>query len=104
MQKYHVIALARHGSDYHDINPTFKISINLYGNLKIKSLDEILIFMFEKFKQIFRNFRVRIAPKEVKLGNHIAFYGMAYYSLESNLDIEYNICSEIWLINRGIIF
>jgi hypothetical protein len=99
-----LIALSRYSLDYHDINPTFKISINLFGNIKVKSLDEILIYVFQQFKGIFKNFRIRIEPKEVKLDNKIAWYGMAYYSLKSNLGIEFNICSEIWLVHRGAYF
>lgn len=99
-----LLALSRYELDYDDLNPTFKISIKPYGAIKQNALGEILVFIFEQFKSIFKNFRVRIPPKLVQLDNKEAYYGKVYYSIKSTLDIEFHVCSEIWLIHKGFYF
>lgn len=89
---------------YEDLNPSIKINTRPYGNLKGKSLTEILNIIIPQFEKLFANFKVQEGPIEKNLDGLNATYVKFYYSLKTKEGKEYLSCSEMYMIDKGNYF
>ncbi|MBK7959704.1 MAG: hypothetical protein IPK03_17455 [Bacteroidetes bacterium] len=93
--------ISKYKEPYEDLNPSIKINTRPYGNLKGKSLTEILNIIIPQFEKLFANFKVQEGPIEIKLDGITATYIKFYYSLKTKEGKEYLSCSEMYMIDKG---
>ena len=94
------IFLSKFKEPYDDINPSIKINTKPYGNLKGKTLTEIINLILPQFEKMFLNFKIQDSITEIKINEINATYVKFYYTLKTQEGKEFLTSSELYLIDK----
>jgi hypothetical protein len=107
MQKYSsapLVAITKFPEPYDDVNPSFKVMIKPYGDLKGKKPDEIISFVIPQFESVFKDFEVVQKPVDTKVSGISSAYVRMNYNMEIPDGRMFPTTSELWIIPHGDYF
>jgi hypothetical protein len=98
-----LVAIMKYPEPYDDVNPSFKVNIKPFGQLKGTPPTDILKLLTPQFQSIFADFSVVVQPTEVTVSNRAAGYVRLNYSLAAD-GRTFPATSELWIVPRGDYF
>ena len=104
MQKYAtapLVAIMKYPEPYDDLNPSFKVSIKPYGELKGKAPEELINLFIPQLQKIFKDFVLVQAPTEAVVSGMKSAYARMNYTLEIPDGRTFPTTSELWIVPRG---
>jgi hypothetical protein len=107
MQKYAtapLVAMMKYPEPYEDVNPSFKVNIKPYGDLKGKAPEELINMVVPQFQKIFKDFVLVQAPTETTISGMKAAYARMNYTMEIPDGRTFPTTSELWIVPRGDYF
>ena len=107
MQKYTaapLVAMTKFQEPYADVNPSFKVNIKPYGQLKGRQPRELIEILLPQFKKAFKEFEITQPPTEVEISGIQSAYARMNYIMETAGGDSFPITSELWIVPRGDYF
>lgn len=107
MQKYAtapLLSMMKFAEPYEDINPSFKINLKPYGQLKGKQPAELVNLVVSQLKNIFNDFELVQPAIEVEVSGIKSAYTRINYTIEIPDGRSFPTTSEIWVVPRGDYF
>lgn len=107
MQKYAtapLVAMTKFPEPFDDVNPSFKVNIKPYGELKGRPPQEIISLVVPQFQKIFKDFVLVQAPTEVIVSGIKSGYARLNYTMEVPGGRAFPTTSELWIVPRGDYF
>jgi hypothetical protein len=107
MQKYAtapLVAMTKFPEPYDDINPSFKVNIKPYGQLKEKSPTELINLVIPQFQKMLNDFELVQPPIEVDVSGIKSAYARMNYIMQIPDGNSFLITSEIWIVPRSDYF
>jgi hypothetical protein len=107
MQKYSttpLVAMMKFEEPFDDVNPSFKVQIKPYGELKGKSPAELIGLFVPQFEKIFKDFSLVQPPMDVMVSGIKSGYMRMNYSLEIPDGRSFPTSSELWVVPHGEYF
>lgn len=107
IQKYAtapLVAMTKYPVPYDDVNPSFKVNIKPFGNLKGMSPQDIISLVVPQFKNAFQDFVLVQPPTEVVVSGIESAYARMNYTMEIPDGRSFPTTSELWIIPRGDYF
>ena len=106
MQKYAtapLVAITKYKEPIEDVNPSFKVNIKPFGQLKGKKPQELITMLIPQFERTFKSFELAQAPTEVVVSGIRSAYARMNYVMETPGG-SFPITSELWIVPRGDYF
>jgi hypothetical protein len=107
MQKYStapLVAITKFREPYEDVNPSFKVNIKPYGQLRGKKPAELITMLLPQFERVFKDFVLVTPATEVEVSGIKSAYAQVNYVLETPGGDSFPITSELWIVPRGDYF
>ncbi|MGL4342941.1 MAG: hypothetical protein ACRCSZ_11130 [Lactococcus lactis] len=107
MQKYStapLVSMMKFAEPYEDINPSFKIILKPYGQLKGKQTAELLNLSISQFKKVVRDFELVQPAIEVDISGIKSAYARMNYTMEIPDGRSFPTTSELWIVPHGDYF
>lgn len=107
MQKYAtapLVAMTKFSEPFDDVNPSFKVNIKPYGELKGKSPQEIINLVLPQFQKVFKDFVLVQTPIDVVVSGIKSTYARVNYTMEIPDGRNFPTTSELWIVPRGDYF
>lgn len=107
MQKYStapLVAMMKHPEPFDDVNPSFKVNVKPYGDLKGKSPAEILGLLLPQLEKVFKDFTLVQRPTDAMVSGIKSAYARMDYSLEVPDGRTFPTTSELWIVPHGDYF
>lgn len=107
MQKYAtapLVAMTKFPEPFEDVNPSFKVKLKPYGELKGKPPQEIINLVVPQFQKTFKDFVLVQPPTEVVVSGIKSAYARMNYTMELPDGRTFPTTSELWIVPRGDYF
>lgn len=107
MQKYAtapLVAIAKYPEPYDDVNPSFKVNIKPYGDLKGIGPKEIIRLVLPQLQNAFKDFELVQLPTEVSVSGITSAYARMNYTMEISNGRTFPTTSELWIVPHGDYF
>jgi hypothetical protein len=99
-----LVAMTKFPEPYEDLNPSFKVNIKPFGQLKGKAATDIIGLMLPQFQKAFKDFKLVQPPTEVEVSGIKSGYARINYSLQTPDGTVFPTTSELWIVPRGDYF
>ncbi|HXV80700.1 MAG TPA: hypothetical protein VEG60_12555, partial [Candidatus Binatia bacterium] len=99
-----LVAMMRHPEPFDDLNPSFKVQIKPFGQLKGIDPKQILTMMSGQMKSVFKDFSITQAPTNVVVSGIESAYMRINYSLQIPDGRIFPTTSELWIVPKGNYF
>jgi len=99
-----LVIMTKYAIPYDDLNPSFKVSIKPFGNLKDTDAKQILWLFIPQFEKVFKDFKLDQKPMDAKIGGLKAAYLRIHYNLVIPDGTTFPTTSELWIVPRGDYF
>jgi hypothetical protein len=99
-----LVAMTKFPEPYEDLNPSFKVNIKPYGQLKGKQPTELIYLVIPQFTKAFKDFILAQPPVEVKVSGISSAYARMNYTLEAPGFSSLPTTSELWIVPWGDYF
>ncbi len=107
MEKYAtapLVAMTKFPEPYDDVNPSFKVNIKRYGQLKGKQPVELLSLIIPQFQNAFKDFDLVQPPTDVEVSGIRSAYARINSTMQTSDGRSFPTTSEVWIIPRGDYF
>lgn len=107
MKKYAtapLVAMTKFPEPYDDVNPSFKVNLKPYGDLKGMAPQEIISLVVPQFESTFKDFVLVQPPTEVVVSGITSAYARMNYTMEIPDGRTFPTTSELWIVPRGDYF
>ena len=107
MQKYStapLVAMMKYPEPFDDVNPSFKVNLKPYGELRGKSPTEIISLFVPQFSKMFKDFSLVQPPTEAVVSGIKSGYMRMNYALEIPDGRTFPTTSELWIVPHGDYF
>lgn len=98
-----LVAIMKYPEPFEDLNPSLKVNIKPFGQLKGTAATDILELLMPQFAKVFQDFSVVVPPTQATVSGRAAAYTRMNYSLVAD-DRTFPTTSEIWIVPRGDYF
>ena len=99
-----LVAMTKYPEPYDDLNPSFKVNIKPFGELKGQAAKDIIGLMLQQFQKAFKDFKLVQPPTEVEVSGIKSGYARINYSLQTPDGTVFPTTSELWIVPRGDYF
>jgi hypothetical protein len=99
-----LVAITKYKEPFDDVNPSFKINIKPYGQLKGRRPGDLITMLFPQFERAFKSFQLVQAPTNVVVSGIPSAYARMNYVMETPDGGSFPITSELWIVPRGDYF
>ncbi|MEA1988328.1 MAG: hypothetical protein U9N57_03835 [Pseudomonadota bacterium] len=99
-----LVAMMKYPEPFDDLNPSFKVNIKPFGQLKGSDPKKILGLILPQFQKMFQDFNLVQPPTDTTVGNLPAAYMRINYSLAIPDGRTFPTASELWIVPRGDYF
>lgn len=99
-----LVVMTKFLEPYDDLNPSFKVSIKPFGQLKGKTATDIIGLMLPQFQKMFKDFKLVQPPTEVEVSGIKTGYARIDYSLQTPDGSLFPTTSELWIVPHGDYF
>lgn len=99
-----LVAMMKFPEPFDDLNPSLKVNIKPFGQLKGTAPTKILGMLSPQFEKAFQDFKVVAPPALVTVAGIEAGYMRMNYSMLAPDGRSYPTTSELWIIPRGDYF
>ena len=99
-----LVAIMKHPEPFDDLNPSFKVNIKPFGQMKGSGPKEILTILSGQFEKLFKDYRVTMRPVDTLVSGLPAGYMRVQYNLETSEGRSFPVTSELWIVPRGDYF
>ncbi len=99
-----LVAMTKFPEPYDDLNPSFKVNIKPFGQLKGKAATDIIGLILPQFQKAFKDYKLVQTPIEVEVSGLKAGYARINYSLQTPDGSLFPTTSELWIVPRGDYF
>jgi len=107
MQKYTtapLVAMTKFPEPYEDVNPSFKVNIKPYGQLKGKSPAELINLVASQIQKTFNDFDLVQPPIEIDVSGIKSAYARMNYTMQLSNGNSFPTTSELWIVPWGDYF
>lgn len=107
MQKYAtapLVAMTKFAEPFEDVNPSFKVNIKPFGELKGKRPEEVISLVVPQFQHAFKDFELVQPPTQVEVSGIKSAYARMNYTMEIPDGRTFPTTSELWIVPRGDYF
>lgn len=104
MQKYStapLVAMMKYPEPFDDVNPSFKVNLKPYGELRGKSPTEIISLFVPQLSKMFKDFSLVQPPTEAVVSGIKSGYIRMNYALEIPDGRTFPTTSELWIVPHG---
>jgi hypothetical protein len=98
-----IIAFAKYGEPYEDLNPSFKINVRSLGSFAGHSPEDILLAALPTMRRMFGDLTIEAAPTRTTVSGKPAAYTRFAYTLRAG-EKAFPAISEIWVVPSGPVF
>jgi len=99
-----LVAMMKYPEPYDDLNPSLKVNIKPFGQLKERDGKEVLSLILPQFQKMFKDFQLVQTPTDVTVAGFKAAYVRINYSLQIADGRTFPTTSELWIVPRGDYF
>ncbi|GAB3388691.1 hypothetical protein [Massilia agri] len=99
-----LVAMSKYQEPFEDVNPSFKVNLKTYGQLKGIPATELIKLILPQFQKTFRDFVLVQAPVEVQVAGIQSAYARIDYTMELPDGRSFPTSSELWIVPRGDYF
>jgi hypothetical protein len=99
-----LVAMAKFPEPYDDLNPSFKVNIKPFGQLKGMKPVELIGLIASQLEPVFADFELVQPPLEVVVSDIKSGYVRINYTVEAPDGTSYPTTSELWIVPRGDYF
>ena len=99
-----LVAMTKFPEPYDDLNPSFKVNIKPFGQLKGKAATDIIGLILPQFQKAFKDFKLVQPPTEVEIAGIKSGHARINYSLQTPDGSLFPTTSELWIVPRGDYF
>lgn len=99
-----LLAMTKHEEPYDDVNPSFKINLKPYGNLKGIPAQDLMRLLLPQLQKAFKDFAIAQAPTDVTISGIQSAYVRIHYTMELADGRSFPAASELWIVPRGDYF
>lgn len=99
-----LVVMMKYPEPFDDLNPSFKVNIKPFGQLKGTEPKQILNMFIPQFEGMFQNFTLVQPPIDAKVAGLNAAYMRIHYSLAIPDGRVFPTASELWIVPRGNYF
>jgi len=99
-----LFAISKYQEPFDDVNPSFKINLKPYGQLKGMPATELIKLILPQFQKTFKDFVLVQAPVEVQVAGIPSAYTRLDYTMELPDGRSFPTSSELWIVPRGDYF
>ena len=99
-----LVAMTKFREPHDDLNPSFRVNIKPYGQLKGIPSTELLNLLLPQFRKMFKDFDLVQPPQEVQVSGIRSAYARMNYTMEVPGGGLFPTTSELWIVPRGDYF
>jgi hypothetical protein len=99
-----LVAMMKYPEPYDDLNPSLKVNIKPFGQLKGKDGKDVISLILPQLQKIFKDFQLIQPPMDVEVAGFKAAYVRINYSLQIQDGRTFPTTSELWIVPRGDYF
>ncbi len=99
-----LVAMSKYQEPFDDVNPSFKVNLKPYGQLKGIPSTELIKLILPQFQKTFKDFALVQAPVEVQVAGIASAYARIDYTMELPDGRSFPTSSELWIVPRGDYF
>ncbi|MDO8441904.1 MAG: hypothetical protein Q7S97_12020 [Polaromonas sp.] len=99
-----LVAMMKHPEPLDDLNPSFKVQIKPFGQLKGTDPKQILTMVSGQMRNAFKDFSITQAPTDTILAGIPSAYMRIDYSLQVPDGRTFPTSSEMWIVPTGDYF
>lgn len=99
-----LVAMSKYQEPFDDVNPSFKVNLRPFGQLKGIPATELIKLILPQFQKTFKDFVLVQAPGEVKVAGIPSAYARIDYTMELPDGRSFPTSSELWIVPRGDYF
>jgi hypothetical protein len=99
-----LVAMTKHPEPFDDLNPSFKVQVKPFGQLKGTDPKQILTLVSGQMKTLFKDFVITQAPTDVIVSGIKSAYMRIDYSLQIPDGQTFPTTSEMWIVPSGEYF
>ena len=104
MQKYStapLVAMMKYAEPFDDVNPSFKVNLKPYGELRGKSPTQIISLFVPQLEKTFKDFSLVQPPTDAVVSGIKSGYMRMNYALEIPDGRTFPTTSELWIVPHG---
>jgi len=99
-----LVAMMKHPEPFDDLNPSLKVNVKPFGQLKGTDPKQILSMVSVQFTSIFKDYEAVEGPIDREVSGITSGYLRFNYSLEIPDGRTFPTTSEVWIVPRGDYF
>jgi hypothetical protein len=99
-----LVAMMKYPEPFDDLNPTLKVNIKPFGQLKGTAPTKIMTLLLPQFEKAFKDFALVEPPTRVRVSGIESGYMRMNYSLQVPDGRTFPTTSELWIVPRGDYF
>jgi hypothetical protein len=99
-----LVVIAKYPEPFDDLNPSLKVNVKPFGQLKGVDPKQILAMVSAQFRSIFKDYEVVQEPTDTKVSGIKSGYMRINYSIQIPDDRTFATTSELWIVPRGDYF
>ena len=99
-----LVAMTKYPEPFDDVNPSLKVNIRSFGELKTRDGKDVLDLALVLFPELYTDFVLAQEPMDTELSGMKAAYARMNYSLKAPDGRTFPTTSEIWIVPRGDYF
>ena len=99
-----LVAMMKYPEPFNDLNPSLKVNVKPFGQLKGIDPKQILTMVSGQFGNIFKDYQVVEGPKDTEVSGIKSGYLRFNYSLQIPDGRTFPTTSELWIVPRGDYF
>lgn len=99
-----LVAMTKYPEPYDDLNPSFKVNIKPFGQIKERDGKEVISLILPQLQKMFKDFQIAQPPVDTQVAGFKAGYVRINYSLQIPDGRTFPTTSELWVVPRGDYF
>ncbi len=99
-----LVAMTKHPEPFDDLNPSLKVNVRPFGQLKGTDPKQILAMVSVQFAGIFKDYEVVEGPIDTEVSGISSGYLRFNYTIEIPDGRTFPTTSEVWIVPRGDYF
>jgi hypothetical protein len=99
-----LVAMMKHPEPFDDLNPSFKVQIKPFGQLKGTDPKQILTMISGQMNVVFKDLNITQPPMNVVVSGVESAYMRINYSLQISNGRTFPTTSELWIVPKGDYF
>ncbi|WP_328186329.1 hypothetical protein [Marinobacter sp. OP 3.4] len=99
-----LVAMAKHPEPFDDLNPSFKVNLKPFGQLKGTPPGRIIRLVVPQFENVFKDFEMVQPPTEVTVSGIESAYARMDYTMELPDGRSFPTTSGLWIVPHGDYF